>query len=897
MAAQEGGPPPRLGLALSGGGFRASFFHLGALRRLAELRLLKHVTDISTVSGGSIVAAHYYLHFKRRFEQRGGRLSDDDYLAIVHGVEREFIKGNRADLRNRLLFDPFTHLRAFLLGRGYGSRMAQLYTKYFYRSVTEDMYGRSQLSGDKRWIKDGIPLHEAIVMRPDRQATGRYRNKSSSYPNTVEPESLLAEFNLQPEFASIPRVVINATCLNTGGPFHFLLNEVGGSETGYIRYDEAFMLLQYKLLITSFRGGAFSQAFLIKAMNQALKDGANLERTYPQMPATAFKRSKPTDSAEDAFPAHTAEHLFIYLSAKRRMVSGDPLPNEPWVSGTYQFPPSSPVTEWLLGPPGWFPLRHLMECDFGLLRRAKIAAWFLLDEVGWARTALRGGRTWHEYHNDFWRALRAIDEPVAVEFEAKPESLARVAAFVIDLYYLRTAEVIDWETPKALRKLTLSHAVAASANFPPVFTPFKIFNLFDGERFESLALTDGGIHDNQGVEALQDAGCSYIIVSDAGGLVRPEYRTADARIPMMDRVIDLLMGGVRRALLRSLQRTVDVATLAHMPEAESGLDNPERRRIRESTTLRKVAIFHMTSNPSEGSQSGLAGFAPTEVAQIRTDLDAFNALEIAALRHQGYQLADRFVSWFAKNEPFGDPAVPPLRPLQSPSPELPAQPTPRHRRLLAGSARLVGRFSVAYPMLAAILAIVAAVGVWKFPYGPTFQDLHKLYSFSFAEKLGDGQVTPKAALIETIKTNGIWQAIGELRILAVERTKNRNALFLPFALWAALLILQESVRVYRNRVKSSLIVVTSEVWKDRLRWAFALIKRPWNLLTIASAITFALTLEVKWLIGFVPLWAFAAAIAFAFMHHVFMRFWRLAGALPPPPPPPIAEQRVEPMAA
>ncbi|MFD2175846.1 patatin-like phospholipase family protein [Rhodobacter lacus] len=44
-----------IGLALSGGGFRAALFHLGALRRLVELGVLTNVDRISSVSGGSIV--------------------------------------------------------------------------------------------------------------------------------------------------------------------------------------------------------------------------------------------------------------------------------------------------------------------------------------------------------------------------------------------------------------------------------------------------------------------------------------------------------------------------------------------------------------------------------------------------------------------------------------------------------------------------------------------------------------------------------------------------------------------------------------------------------------------------------------------------------------------------
>lgn len=47
-----------IALCLSGGGFRASLFHLGALRRLNELGVLSRVDVISSVSGGSIVSAH-----------------------------------------------------------------------------------------------------------------------------------------------------------------------------------------------------------------------------------------------------------------------------------------------------------------------------------------------------------------------------------------------------------------------------------------------------------------------------------------------------------------------------------------------------------------------------------------------------------------------------------------------------------------------------------------------------------------------------------------------------------------------------------------------------------------------------------------------------------------------
>ncbi len=49
-------PEPGIGLALSGGGFRATLFHIGTLLRLNELGWLPKLTRITSVSGGSITA-------------------------------------------------------------------------------------------------------------------------------------------------------------------------------------------------------------------------------------------------------------------------------------------------------------------------------------------------------------------------------------------------------------------------------------------------------------------------------------------------------------------------------------------------------------------------------------------------------------------------------------------------------------------------------------------------------------------------------------------------------------------------------------------------------------------------------------------------------------------------
>jgi len=50
----------KISLALSGGGFRATVFHLGVLARLAQEDLIKDVVLLSTVSGGSLCAGLVY---------------------------------------------------------------------------------------------------------------------------------------------------------------------------------------------------------------------------------------------------------------------------------------------------------------------------------------------------------------------------------------------------------------------------------------------------------------------------------------------------------------------------------------------------------------------------------------------------------------------------------------------------------------------------------------------------------------------------------------------------------------------------------------------------------------------------------------------------------------------
>jgi len=55
----------RIGLALSGGGFRAAIYHLGVIRYLRDAQILPKISHITCVSGGSVTGAHLALNWDR----------------------------------------------------------------------------------------------------------------------------------------------------------------------------------------------------------------------------------------------------------------------------------------------------------------------------------------------------------------------------------------------------------------------------------------------------------------------------------------------------------------------------------------------------------------------------------------------------------------------------------------------------------------------------------------------------------------------------------------------------------------------------------------------------------------------------------------------------------------
>ena len=151
---------PRIGLALSGGGFRASLFHLGVIRRLEELGIMKYVHTISAVSGGSVIAAYYVIEMEKRLRRRRGNLEDklDQLdkvrLEIFEEIADCFSRALDHNLRSRAtVFSPFYHPILFIkslwptLSRS--DIMQKEYDKWFYHDETLDQLPAVTLPHDK----------------------------------------------------------------------------------------------------------------------------------------------------------------------------------------------------------------------------------------------------------------------------------------------------------------------------------------------------------------------------------------------------------------------------------------------------------------------------------------------------------------------------------------------------------------------------------------------------------------------------------------------------------------------------------------------------------------------------------------------------------------------------
>ncbi|MGH8507485.1 MAG: tetratricopeptide repeat-containing protein [Gammaproteobacteria bacterium] len=191
----------KVGLALSGGGFRASFFHLGVMARLAEMDALRGVEALSTVSGGSILGAHYYLEVQKLLESKPDpTITRQDYIDIVRRVQERFLEGVQKNIRMRA-FDDLTDNLRMLFTNTYSRshRLGELYESELYARIDD---GRS--SGPRT-----LPQ---LLVRPEGERA---------------PETFKPKFSNWRRRARVPVFLLNTTSLNSGHNWHFTASWMG----------------------------------------------------------------------------------------------------------------------------------------------------------------------------------------------------------------------------------------------------------------------------------------------------------------------------------------------------------------------------------------------------------------------------------------------------------------------------------------------------------------------------------------------------------------------------------------------------------------------------------------------------------------------------------------------
>lgn len=201
----------KIGLALSGGGFRASLYHIGVLAKLAEYDLLRHIEVLSCVSGGSIIGAHYYLELRRLFhveKKTDDSISRDDFLKLIETIVDDFLAGVQQNPRVRLLANPWTNLK-LLFSPGYSrtQRLGELYEELIYSRIADGE------GNGERWLN-------SLYIYPEGNKDFLPRRDNWSRQ------------------CKIPELVLNATTLNTGHNWQFTASWMGESPAAIdIDYD------------------------------------------------------------------------------------------------------------------------------------------------------------------------------------------------------------------------------------------------------------------------------------------------------------------------------------------------------------------------------------------------------------------------------------------------------------------------------------------------------------------------------------------------------------------------------------------------------------------------------------------------------------------------------------
>jgi NTE family protein len=186
--APERGPEDGIALCLSGGGYRAMLFHLGALWRINELGLLPRLARISSVSAGSIVAGLLGLKWQGlRFDAAG----------VAAGFDAEVVAPLRA-LASRTIDLPAVVLGMLLPG-GASARIAAAYRRHVFGRATVQA-----LPDSPRFVINATDLQSGVLWRFMKPYSRDYRVGEIPH-STVELARAVAASSAFPPFLSPAR--------------------------------------------------------------------------------------------------------------------------------------------------------------------------------------------------------------------------------------------------------------------------------------------------------------------------------------------------------------------------------------------------------------------------------------------------------------------------------------------------------------------------------------------------------------------------------------------------------------------------------------------------------------------------------------------------------------------
>lgn len=172
-------------LSLSGGGYRAMVFHVGALYRLNEIGLLGKLTRISSVSGGSITAGVLGLLWdKLQFEN--GRAAEFDLF-----VERIRAMANTTVDAGAVIGGIFSSLSI-------SEKVAQAYDDVLFKGATlQDLPDDTQKKAP-RFVINATNVQSAALWRFSRPYMGDYLVGLIKQPNVLLSAAVAASSAFPP---------------------------------------------------------------------------------------------------------------------------------------------------------------------------------------------------------------------------------------------------------------------------------------------------------------------------------------------------------------------------------------------------------------------------------------------------------------------------------------------------------------------------------------------------------------------------------------------------------------------------------------------------------------------------------------------------------------------------